>query len=227
MKKMMMLIALIAVAGIAGASLINGDFTDTTLNTATRIDPTVGTDAGWYQNLKWSLDGSVGKYRGNGGANRRLGQMYSDSLSTGTYTLEFDWTYAAASGLWTDGDMHIVMYGSALAGSGMVLQDGLYLNQGYDTFGNAVGGSANQVELLNDKTVFSGGAGFTDSGHFSVTFEADASYQTYTFGITFGSNALTDGTIDNVTITPVPEPATIGMLGLGSLVALMVRRLRK
>lgn len=37
---------------------------------------------------------------------------------------------------------------------------------------------------------------------------------------------VTMGYVDNVTVTVVPEPATIGMLGMGALLALLVRRMR-
>ena len=44
--------------------------------------------------------------------------------------------------------------------------------------------------------------------------------------VNFTDNGTTGGTIPELVITTIPEPATIGMIGLGALITLLFRRLR-
>jgi hypothetical protein len=43
----------------------------------------------------------------------------------------------------------------------------------------------------------------------------------------YSSGINTSVRFDDLSITSIPEPATIGMLGLGALVTMLVRRMRK
>ena len=62
----------------------------------------------------------------------------------------------------------------------------------------------------------------------SGTFTADVSgVLSNGYGGVYSSAANAGVSFDNLSITSIPEPATIGMLGLGTLVVLLTRRLRK
>lgn len=71
-----------------------------------------------------------------------------------------------------------------------------------------------------------------DGGHsYDETLNAGDWNQLETFGIWLNGGGDTDSgaMYDNITIydtTVVPEPATVGMLGLGALITLVVRRMR-
>lgn len=70
------------------------------------------------------------------------------------------------------------------------------------------------------------------NGTQTVTFDFDSSMEYMALAFAYTIPNLTDATasaafsVDTIRVDVVPEPATIGMLGLGALVALFVRKLR-
>lgn len=80
----------------------------------------------------------------------------------------------------------------------------------------------------NFDLAWAGGLTYTDKGGTSTVISPSTEFKfdTISFGVTGG--ATTDGLLfDNISVTTsIPEPATIGMLGLGALLTLLIRRIR-
>ena len=235
MKKLMMMIAMFAIAGIAVADIVGGDFEGQTLT---------GDNYRWRQNESgWrSASGTItletegaNDYAqiitGAGGGESGVGQWFDVSgLTAGTtYNLQFDIRIVSA------GLSPNVSYPPSFSYS-------VWANNGETTDGNtdvdptgAAGGDAAMSIAAGETSTF-----ILDNIAYDITSTADAGWVTVT-----SSDFTFDGTdtmlgvgfalksfyqpgqsidIDNVSI--VPEPATVGMLGLGALVALLIRRIR-
>ncbi len=220
MKKLITLIAMFAIAGIVSADVVNGDFSSATFSDDNVLNH-VNIDAGWFgsETAAWGISGGkmvrdVGVV-GNGA--RSFGQMLNDtSLTAGDYTLELDLDYTANTSF-----VRIDLYSWDNNGDGGSIPITIDLN--LSSLNHDIGTAGNYTAYHMASTTI------TDSftGKVSVDF-------TLTHDITdardlFGIRILTDDgpiavSVDNVSI--VPEPATVGMLGLGALVALLVRRIR-
>jgi len=64
------------------------------------------------------------------------------------------------------------------------------------------------------------------SGSGSYTGGDIITSSSWTNGLSSVLNAAYDGTNTTVWVTTIPEPATVGMIGLGALITLLIRRMR-
>lgn len=226
MKKVMMLIAALAIAGVTHADLVDGSMTNGFVASVSSLSITFGDDhsnQGWYTGtgttISWTMaggtatrDSSVQQYNERG-----FGQLWTDTL-TGTQTLSFD--YAVDS---SGAGLTIQVFGIDHNDSNYwLIGQGAYFslelpNNTSGTFGNIT-----KTELLTANL------GTSASGSYSVQIDFGSGYDYYAIGFYSdldGSGGTTS--ISNVSVSAVPEPATISMLGLGTLISMMVRRIHK
>ena len=211
MKKWTILFAVLAMAFVSQAGLIDGGFDGAMsvnkVNTATL-------DQGWQAGAQWLIvSGKAVRQNVNTLVDRPFGQTFTDARD-GSFTFSFDYNNV------DDAVMKVVVIGvnfnatdpdfpgtldSIGTGSALAIPTGTkqsfadLLGSGVTTFSSATGsGSFSQAITLN-----------------STSFDA--------YMVAFTSDG-TGSTIDNVSV--VPEPATVGMLGLGALITLVIRRMR-
>jgi len=119
MKKLVMLIAMLAIAGLASAALVenfSGDFTD-----ASSIFTEADTTAGWnhYPN-GWSVY-DTDKVRFNNATRLKgMAQSFTDAR-TGTYTLAINWKQVNSD---SDGRAEFEVWGFATAAHSVLLSGG-------------------------------------------------------------------------------------------------------
>ena len=215
MKKFITLIAMLAIAGTVSAGIVNGDFTGSEVAANNTVDYDDLND-GWSHNA-WVHDSGAGTITCNSGNNyTSFGQLF-ESTDTGSKTLKVTWmqdTTVAAK------EIFIEMWGFSGANDGTFEQN---LGKTFDGDGYFI------------KTATSAAGTVTSLGRTHLNRSGDTSWVTTEIDITMDS-----GTYDyygiriagrknsNMVVSDVsvPEPATVGMLGLGALVALLVRRIR-
>lgn len=223
MKKMIIAFALTAMAFAAQADLVNGDF-----NSAAAGE-TVGGNAsytmlgnGWYTNTvnaRWVISGNgvADRTDGNNNAYAGMAQLFTYS-GDGARTLRMNYTSTDAD---ADNDWVITFWGYNQTGASTSLLSAEVFNLG-NTNSIAGGGNYAVTEIYKAVELNIGSFGATN---YDINFTADSAYEFYAIRIQAKSVDNADVfTINSVTV--VPEPATVGMLGLGSLVALMIRRMR-
>ncbi len=214
MKKLMILIAMLAIAGTVSAALVtNGDFSSADRSDLT-IKPTGEMDVWAYQSLDMHIvNGELSRTNGASGAGFLI---IADNVQgfTGEMTLDFDYSWIDTEGGIDVDNADFVMvqvYGWT--------KDPLTTTEKMVTYATTV--PANAAVLLD--VILDEGTGQFVSTSFDMTGINN-------YGIRFISNGFDNSidtlTIDNVEMNVVPEPATVGMLGLGALVALLVRRVR-
>jgi hypothetical protein len=122
-------------------------------------------------------------------------------------------------------DLRFGDYGSSVGSANYFIRSSVDSYASDISSGLLFDGSPSETPLAN--IALSGYAGLTDITFRIYAWSADGSaYSTFIgFGNDTNTEALTDIGI-NGTVTAVPEPATIGMLGLGAVVSLLIRRLR-
>lgn len=225
MKKMI-LIAMLAIAGVASADLVDGDFQDNLMNPVIQssMNYVDHNNAGWVgssmdlytngANYGIEMDGQF-----FGAADHYyVGQIWTESsVLSSTASLTFD----ILSQNYTDSVTNPVVTveffsfdGSAGTWRKVGLQNNNLFNGGWTQIGSTL-----NVDI-------SGGVGSYQTANIDLSGNTDLIY-----GIRIGLSSTSDGTfedtfvMDNVSI--VPEPATVGMLGLGALISLLIRRIRK
>lgn len=159
----------------------------------------------------------------DGKANARLAMVVIDTTtwSAGTYTLSFDFIGADAGG----SRLYVgTANGYDLTGTDndAIELDG-FANGFSDTsqYGINAVGNATVADLINIDLDGIGGANETVSRAISTNFTLTGSTDALVLGFgSYGSSFM----VDKVSV--VPEPATISMIGLGGLLALLTRRLR-
>jgi hypothetical protein len=209
---------MLAIAGFVSANIVDGGFDAAVYKGSDFIDADIDLDNGWVQaRNNWTIvAGAMEKTKGSAG--KGLGQAFTFS-GTGTRTLKFDFVNAIA-GTSANSQVYLIgMTGSGnyVTGNGndeVKIGDLLGLSKQPGT-----GGNYTPSYLISTVVTATGG-----DGTFFLSFTASDTYASYYFAVASGDNGVGSFTIDNVSI--VPEPATVGMLGLGALVALLVRRIR-
>ncbi len=247
MKKLITLIAMFVIAGVASAALVDGDFSAQTILALTDGDNPVGNGNAEYaysefdENLNWlQADHSYWDLQASGGQSggyasfdgnefgRMLTQTWQDSASsTGTgWELSFyvnvdiaqansqlDVDVVGLDDLWStrswNARMSMRNYGVTSASFPLNSNDSRDL--GY---------------ILGSTTVdVTGAMGWTKYTISGIDLGAGYEYISLVFSANSDETAGAVIGLDTVAFA-VPEPATVGMLGLGALVALMVRRIR-
>jgi hypothetical protein len=61
------------------------------------------------------------------------------------------------------------------------------------------------------------------TGTFATPFDTSKGFRFYSF---LQSNAANGSYVSDITVSTIPEPATIGMLGLGAIITVLIRRMR-
>lgn len=247
MKKWMMgLSVLAAVAGVQGALIVNGDFAaETGIGGNDFLFSQV--DGGWHSKDSAQVTGTAAVFNAIG---RSVQQVNAVTTETGsTLTLSFDWTPAAgAVGIqqnisfqlvgWTEmgtttGDEKVFR---AVNGSADVNADEADSIAG-STVVDLVSFNSSTGRFVPSENIVEGTAGSTlnysteiDLSAFADGFN-DVSDYDY-IGIKFfttvdtadGGTEIAGSTLDNVTLTAIPEPSAVGMLGLGAVGLLALRR---
>ncbi len=226
MKKLITLIAVVAITGVAAADIIKdwnftaGAFSRTSSAALNLQNSGVADDTGWavYPEV-WSYDAANNEADADvGGAGwagfRSIGQVIKTAdVRAYSATDALQLKYDAA---WTGGDdatLRVEIFGSSDTSFG----GGLRLNYG--------GGLNNAVSLGSVDQVLSAATG-VGTGTLDASIADWSSYTYLVVRISVGGAPGPVGTLDINSVDIVPEPATVGMLGLGAFVALIVRRVR-
>jgi len=246
----MAIMAMVAMAMAVQADLIDGGMT-TAQNGVQWADSKI--NLGWGKATSMVMDGNTASFypTTNGYTQTGMGQLFTESTLSGAVKIKFDLDYAVSAGTAAN-----VTFGVALIGfkfntgfSAPLTGTTDYLRldtmnpltpSGQVTAYNLYSGGLNNVDLglFPDQTnspslvLASKGQGQQSA---SGTYYIDANigtpgttYDFYALMFTsrYGYSDVANDhlLLDNVSL--VPEPATVGMLGLGALITLMVRRIR-
>jgi len=198
-----------------------------------------GGSGGWYNSTARAGDGKEGSLTGPDGAPR---EYYADTDLGGTLT-ESDNIYASGNGYATSDEMHFGHFNTGDLSSGYPTL-GLEIHGGPSAWAIIDGilspSGVSAPWLLNKKfwwkytydgstktiTVdVADNAAYTGNAVQIVYTNAAADFDINSFGLVVATtNGPRNGNMDNVEYTIVPEPATVAILGLGSLVLLRRRR---
>jgi len=219
MKRIIMLIAMFAIAGIASAGLITDSGLDGALVDVSNLGDLDGYyEYGEYTGEQWIMDSGVsdmGSYfEINTSGTRAFGMVVDDNQAT------------SGAGWSMTADLNDV--GGTMTDSQEIVLRVFGLNDpwhgSWDNRISAVNWNVvNGASVLGEVTIAQGDIANDGWSTHTMALDFDGSSYEYIAVAVVGRGALTLG-VDNVDI--VPEPATVGLVGLGSLVALLVRRIR-
>ncbi len=247
MNKYLLAITLLVGLGVQASSgnlMLNSDFS--TDNTGGSGDAQIeynALDLGWRFGLNsWFVDGTGAAVSGN--TERGLGQVVSVGSETGAdFTFSFDWTPGSGAAANELNLRYLVVgwdeTGSPIAGNDFFANhnnnnlEGVALIETLDNKATAVnlltgttytGGGAHGAGV---ETTAAGSAGltlnysttFTLSGTFNDISELD-----YVGVLFYQDDAELGSTLDNVSLTVIPEPATLGLFAISGGALLFFRR---
>ena len=224
--------ALFAASTASASIIVDGDFSDAGgFPTASTITPASDADDGWIRNNSWTRSGGEARVALNGGGAFSLGQIVTVSpVVSGDSTLTFDWQL----------DFSPRLAGAEATEQMAFIYTVLGTNGGSDDL-NLNSGDPDQdddwTELFNDtitETFTTSEGDGSASGSVDETFaNAGFTYLGVVIRADTPSGDFSDystGTaafLDDVTLTaPIPEPATLALLGLGGAVMLAGRKRR-
>jgi hypothetical protein len=227
-KLMKNFLALTAVAAfVCGAIQVQGqsitfDFQDGTDqgfgtgfgNDASKAFPIV--NIGGSLRMEVGLGGFQVAGRQSQGSDAFLAAMNAAVLAPSAYVISYDW--------YVDTSLAPGAYGS-------FLQLGTYINSGSGAYAQDFPGSGKDVELngvqLASGQVFSGTVSETLTAKYGALDPGFLGQSFMRFGIIMnGDGASTKVYFDNITITPVPEPGSLCLLGLAVPAFWMISRRR-
>lgn len=243
MKKMMLVIAALAVAGLTQADImVNGDFSSTNIISSSSGISSSDLGGGWqtYTPYAWKIAGGE-TYRDsavNSGSARAIAQLWENAsdnwyasspvypttgasaftLGAGSYSLSITYNFNDV----IDDDtltIQLFSYDYTYGGGSKEFRSANAITTVNDLADPATSDRYTVTTLIDTTLAETTGS---QTVNLNFTLAADQEFM----GIRFlsGSDATDTLTISNVEI--VPEPATVGMLGLGALISLLVRRIR-
>jgi len=223
--------ALFAASTASASIIVDGDFSDAGgFPTASTITPASDADDGWISQGGWGRSGGEARVALNGGGAFSLGQIVTVTpVVSGDSTLTFDWQLDFSPAGGSEATEQMAFIYTVLGTNGG--SDDLNLNSGDpdqdDDWTELFTGTITETFTTSEGDGSASGsvnetfanAGFTYLG---VVIRADTptgDFSDYSMG--------TDAFLDNVTLTaPIPEPATLALLGLGGAVMLAGRKRR-
>ena len=215
--------ALLAVQAQAANLILDGGFdSGITIGSNTNYLKPVELDAGWVTaSAQWEIIGGQASMKNT----KWLVQAVSiDAEGTGL-NISFDW--APTAGNPTDVQFFLRGRSAFPTGTSNVLNlgNGKVLNVSGTTI-DFVSGNAVVNSTVNPYAA-AGTAGIStpvsvdfDFGATGITNLSELNY----LEVGFKSNGTGDGTLDNVSVTAIPEPGSLALLGLGGLCVLKRRR---
>ncbi|MFD2255773.1 PEP-CTERM sorting domain-containing protein [Luteolibacter algae] len=246
MKKIIITLAgsLVISAGSQAALLINGDFSNTSINGASGGPNHLQYNAlglGWT--VKNSTAWSAAAENATKTGDNQFGIAQANMITTETgsnFTISFDWT-APAAALTADNLTLDILVVAHKLGTDPLADDRFFTGLNFESYqSRAVGTGGTWIDLSDGsvKTGNGNSGGFTAVGVAGATMnfsrqlnfggtnieDYDVLSVKFFYGGPAASDAIGGGIIDNVTIS-VPEPSVLGLSSLG-IAGLLIRRRR-
>jgi len=148
------------------------------------------------------------------GADAFLAAMNAATASPSGYQISYDWYVDT----------------SISGNNGSYLQMGTYINSGAGSYAQDFPGSGKDVEVdgtqLASGGVFSGTVAETLTAKYGALDPGFLAQGFQRFGLIMNGDGSPAVYFDNISITPVPEPSTFALLGLGGALLAIRRRCR-
>jgi len=230
-KKLIAMLAIACCASVSMAAVI--DIDADLLDQQVRGNGTTGTSLNWSGQANDQVSGSQS---GEMVVQFVLPDLGGEAISSANLLASLN---SPTWQTWGNVDVYGVRYSSAAAvalsdyapfsdsaGNGTKIMDNFYVSGSgtaayVDLNTDATGDAALAVWLTAQYT-----AGAVAGDYVFLRFQPDHMDAVGGHAITFATANTAGETTPVLSITTVPEPATIGMLGLGALVAMLVRRVR-
>ncbi len=234
MKKLMILIAMFAIAGTVSAGLVSDPGFDSGITYVTNLNAgavannlDTGYDIGEYNAADgWVHAGNVTDLGGyvsinNASGARAVGAVIHDqAATTGSMSFTVD-LLDIAGDVQSGTSITMFAYGMGAGWSTKTWDD--YLAFAYVAPAKLI--DAGGAVLLSQTITLSEITGAWDT--FTADIDLGVGYEYVAVYLVANGIGGSGVGVDNLDIVAVPEPATVGMLGLGALVALLIRRVRR
>lgn len=238
MKKGMMMLAVVLAAGVVSAAPIwSEDFTGQTKQTSSAFGAQIGpgSTAGnsydtWYMGANGivsnALAGMTGEFVSikdhpdNNKPRAAVISLDGSSIAAGQYRLQWDYN------LWGGSDMDVQVWDVNASATTNAFYTLKYADGGVQVNQVLTANGATADQLGYSETIWGTGMGAkvgTEILDFTYDGDGDIGLQ---FGVSSQGNFYaTQLQIDNISITAIPEPATLGLLGIGGLLVYARRRM--
>ncbi len=215
MKKHLILLLSLIIASASFADVANGDFSVDSVADASSINVANHLDIGWSAHAASEYDLQYEDMDSPFTAESWFGQIFTDNGATyGAATLEFDISYF--------NDITSAMFSYAIYGTDSTDEAATSLS--LNTDGNPLGpGTA--WTLLDSGSMSVTGTSENHQENFNMSTAYDYIAIRFSFDVS-GSTTRDSGiAADNISV--VPEPATIGLLGIGGALMLVTSRIHR